>query len=149
MTETILQDAQEHIIAERKSLQDAKAMADNTTKAEIARLQSQNVLLHRALETEKTKAERAKDDLVKRIIALFDGFMAERGRSLKEMFSELSESNSSAEAGMEKLGRDQGQRLDAVISRGKEWSETLDKRAGESKRLRDGGSKVSFCKSTI
>lgn len=142
MTEAILQEAQDYIVVERKTLQDVKAMADNTTKAEIARLQSQNVLLNRALETERAKVERAKDDLVKRIIALFDVFTAERGRSLREMFSELTESNTSAETGMEKLGKDQGHRLEAVIGGGKEWSGTLDKRAGESKRLRDGGLKV-------
>lgn len=144
ITDTILQEAQDYVTTERKSLQDAKAMADSTTQAEIARLQSQNVLLMRAVEAEKGKTERAKDDLVKRMVALFDTFTAERARSLRETFSELAESNTAAEAGMAKLGKDQGQRLESVISRGKELSGSLDKRASESKRLRDGGLKASI-----
>lgn len=142
ITETILQETQDYITAERKSLQDAKGMADTTTQAEIARLRSQNVMLSRALEAERAKAERAKDELAKKIISLFDTFTAERGRSLQETFSELTDSNAAAEAGMVKLGKDQGQRLDSIISRGKELSGSLDKRGSESKRLRDGGLKV-------
>ncbi|KAI0341609.1 kinesin-domain-containing protein [Trametopsis cervina] len=142
MTETILQEAQEYIVAERKSLQDAKALAENTTSAEVARLQSQNALLQRALETEKAKADRAKDELVKRIIVLLDTFTAERGDSLRDMFSEIAESNAAAETGMEKLGKDQGQHLETVIGRGRELGISLDKKTGESKRLRDSGVKA-------
>ncbi|KAI0703611.1 P-loop containing nucleoside triphosphate hydrolase protein [Cytidiella melzeri] len=142
ITETILQEAQEYIVSERKSLQDAKAMVDSTTRAEITRLQSQNILLSRALDSERAKSERAKDELVKRIIGLFDAFTAERGERLREMFSEIAESNTAAEAGMEKLGKDQGQRLDGAMGRGREWGGALTKRADESKRLRDGGVKA-------
>lgn len=133
---------QDYIAAERKSLQEAKAMADSATQAEIARLQSQNVLLNRALDSEREKAERAKDELVKRMIGLFDSFIGERARSLRDTFSELTDSNREAETGMTKLGKEQGQRLETAVSRGKEVSSSLDKRAGESKRLRDGGFKV-------
>lgn len=55
----------------------------------------------------------------------------------------MSESNAAAEAGMVRLGKEQGQRLDAVIGKGSEWSATLDRRAGEGKRTRDGAFKVS------
>ncbi|KAI0093923.1 P-loop containing nucleoside triphosphate hydrolase protein [Irpex rosettiformis] len=142
ITETVLQEAQEYIVSERKSLQDAKAMADTTTQAEISRLQSQNILLSRALDVEKAKSERAKDELVKRIIALFDAFTAEREESLRGMFSEIAESNTAAEAGMEKLGKDQGQRLDSLMGRGREWGDSLTKRADQSKLIRDGGVKA-------
>lgn len=118
-------------------------MADSTTRGEISRLQDQNILLTRALDAEKAKSERAKEDLVKRIIALFDAFTAERGESLRGMFSEIAESNTAAQAGMEKLGKDQGQRLEGLMGRGREWGGALTKRADESKRLRDGGMKVS------
>jgi kinesin family member 11 len=117
-------------------------MADSTTRAEITRLQSQNILLSRSLESEKAKSERAKDELVKRIIALLDAFTAERGENLRETFSEISESNHAAETGMEKLGKDQGQHLDSAMDRGKEWGGALTKRADESKRLTDNGVKV-------
>lgn len=138
-----MQEAQEYIVSERKALQDAKAMADTTTLAEISRLQSQNALLTRALDAERTKSERAKDELVKRMKGLLDAFTAERGESLREMVSELAESNAAAEVGMEKFGKDQAQRLDNLMGRGREWGDALAKRADESKLLRDGGVKVS------
>ena len=143
ITETVLQEAQEYISSEQKSLQEAKALAENTSKAEIARLQQQNALLSRLLESEKTKAERAKDELLSRISGLLGNFTLERDRSLREAFAEMSESNSAAEAGMTKLGKEQTQKLDAVIGKGNEWSSTLERRAGENKRTRDGGFKAS------
>ena len=144
ITETVLQEAHDHIAIERKALEEAKAMADTTSNAEILRLQQQNALLSRLLESERVKAERAKEDLLQRIAGLLGTFTAERDRSLREAFSEMTESNASAEAGMVKLGKDQGQRIDAVVQKGVEWSSTLDRREGELKRTRDGAFKVSL-----
>ena len=142
ITETILQEAQEYITSEQKSLQEAKTLAENTSKAEVSRLQQQNALLTRLLESEKLKAERAKDELLNRISGLLGNFTIERDRSLREAFAEMSESNAAAESDMLKLGREQGQRMESLIGQGNEWSATLDRRAGENKRTRDGGLKV-------
>ena len=119
-------------------------MADSTSNAEVLRLQQQNALLTRLLESERTKAERAKEELIQRIAGLLGNFTTERDRSLREAFAEMTESNSSAEAGMVKLGKEQGQRLDAVVEKGMEWTTTLNKREGDLKRTRDGGFKVGF-----
>lgn len=146
ITETVLQEAHEYIASEQKSLQEARTLSENTSKAEVARLQQQNILLHRLLESEKVKADRAKDELLKRISGLLGSFTLERDRSLREAFAEMTESNANAEAGMQKLGKEQGQRLDAMIGKGTEWSATLNKRSGEGKRLRDGGFKVRQCR---
>lgn len=118
-------------------------MAETTSKAEIIRLQQQNALLNKLLESEKVKAERAKDELLQRISGLLGSFTLERDRSLREAFAEMTESNAAAEVGMEKLGKEQAQRVDAVLGKGAEWSASLTKRSGEGKRLRDGGFKVN------
>ena len=81
------------------------------------------------------KAERAKDELLKRIAGLLGNFTLERDRSLREAFAEMTESNAAAEVGMEKLGKEQAQRVDAVLGKGAEWSASLTKRSGEGKRL--------------
>ncbi len=130
-------------------MQEAKALGDSTSNAEIARLQQQNALLTSLLESERIQSDRAKEELVTRITSLLGNFNAERDRRLRETFSEMTESNATAEAGMKKLGKDQGQRLEAVIGKGREWGGALEKRAGEGKRLRDGGFKVSSSKSCV
>lgn len=79
---------------------------------------------------------------MKRISGLLGSFTLERDRSLREAFTEMTESNTTAEAGMQKLGKEQGQRFDAMIGKGTEWSASLSRRSGEGKRLRDGGFKV-------
>lgn len=138
----MLKEAQDYILAERKSLLEAKALADSTSQAEIIRLQQQNALLLRLLESEKDKSERSKDELIKRISGLLNDFTAERDRSLREAFTEMSDSNAAAEKGMVKLGKQQGQKLEGVIANGTEWSTSLEKRRGELKRNRDGALKV-------
>lgn len=142
VVDTVLEEAQDYVETERKSLQEAKAMADNTSKAEIIRLQQQNALLNRLLESEREKAEHAQEELLKRISGLLGTFVSDRDRSLRETFSEMTESNTNAEAGMVRLGKDQGERLDAVVDKGREWSTTLNKKEGELKRTRDGAFKV-------
>lgn len=94
------------------------------------------------MESEKVKSERAKDELIKRISGLLGDFTAERDRSLREAFSEMGDSNTSAEKGMVKLAQQQGEQIEQVIAGGKEWAGTLDKRRTDLKRNRDGALKV-------
>lgn len=142
VVDTVLREAQTYITSERKLLQEAKAMADNTTNAEILRLQQQNALLTRLLEAEKAKADRAKDELIQRISGLLGDFTAERDRSLREAFSAMTDSNTAAEREMVQLGQEHGKRLEDVVGRGKQWSLDLEKRGAEGKRARDSGIKV-------
>ncbi|KZT67731.1 kinesin-domain-containing protein [Daedalea quercina L-15889] len=147
--DTVLREAQTYVATERKLLQEAKTMADNTTNAEILRLQHQNALLIRLLEAEKAKADRAKDELIKRVSGLLGDFTAERDRSLREAFSAMTESNASAEQEMVRLGQEHGKRLEDAVGRGKQWSTELEKRGAESKRTRDGGIKTINAARTV
>lgn len=144
LTEAIKQEALEFISTERKTLQEAKELADNTTNVEIARLKQQNVLLKRLLESERIEAKRSADALLERIAGLLGDFTTERDRSLRETFSEMTQSNTAAEREMQQLGETQGQQLEAAVLRGSSWSERLNNRGLEGKRLRDNGIKVSF-----
>lgn len=140
--ETIVKEALSYIIAESKSLQEAKDLADSIANAEIARLKQQNDLLQRLLESEKMKASRAGEEFKQRVATLVDGFTAERDRSLREAFSEMSDSNTSAQKDMHRLAQQQGQQLDGVQQIGSDWSVSIEKRVVEAKRTRDGGLKV-------
>ena len=142
MTEAIKQGSLDFIATERQTLQEAKALADNTTNTEVLRLKQQNALLMRLLETERIEAKRSADTLLERIAGLLGDFTTERDRSLRETFSEMTESNNAAEHEMRQLGQKQGQQLEAAVSRGSSWSEQLTKRGVEGKRMRDGGVKV-------
>ncbi|KAI0362221.1 kinesin-domain-containing protein [Trametes cingulata] len=142
LTEAIKQEALEFVATERKTLQEAKALADNTTNTEIQRLKQQNTLLTRLLETERVEAKRSADALLERIAGLLGDYTNERDRSLRETFSEMTESNTVAEHEMQLLGQKQGQQLEAAVVRGSAWSEQLTRRGVEGKRLRDGGIKA-------
>ncbi|KAH9946029.1 kinesin-domain-containing protein [Epithele typhae] len=139
LTEAIKQEALEFIATERKTLQDARALADNTTNTEVVRLKQQNALLTRLLETERAEAKRAADALLDKIGGLLEDFTTERDRSLRVTFSEMTDSNTAAEQKMLQLGQKQGEQLDAAVARGSAWSKHLTKRGVEGKRLRDDG----------
>ena len=144
LTEAIKQEALDFIATERKTLQEAKALADNTTNTEILRLKQQNALLTRLLETERIEAKRSADALLERIAGLLEDYTSERDRSLRGTFSEMTESNAAAEHEMQQLGQIQGQQLDAAVARGSAWSQHLTKRGIQGKRLRDEGIEVHY-----
>ena len=142
LTEAIKQEALDFIATERKTLQEAKALADNTTNTEILRLKQQTALLTRLLETARSEAKRSADALLERIAGLLEDYTSERDRSLRGTFSEMTESNTAAGHEMQQLGQKQGQQLDAAVARGSTWSQHLTKRGVEGKRLRDEGIEV-------
>jgi kinesin family protein 11 len=123
---------------------DVKALSDEATSAEIGRLQEQNALLARLLESERMKSQKAKDQLISRISGLLGDFAAERDQSLREAFEEMHNKNLIGEGEMEKCGNENGERMVNVIRAGEDWSGSLTRRGGEGKRLRDGALKVGF-----
>ncbi|CAL1704444.1 unnamed protein product [Somion occarium] len=142
ITHSLLQQAQGRIVTERKSLLEVKALAESTSKAEITRLKQQNALLIQLLESEKVKAERAKDELMKQFSSLLGNFTAERDRSLRETFSQMTKSNASAEEGMLIFSSQQGKAVDAVVASGRDWSAALEKSGVEVKKAQGSGQKA-------
>lgn len=142
LIETIVREAQEHVEIERKSVLDTKVLADSAANDEIARLQEQNAHLADLLENERVKSERARDDLIQRISGLLGDFVVDRDRSLREAFTDITESNVKAEGAMASFIGEHVNRVEGVVVRGLEWSAGLEKKGGEGKRLRDGALKV-------
>lgn len=141
LIETIVREAQEHVEIERKSVLDTKVLADSAANDEIARLQEQNAHLADLLENERVKSERARDDLIQRISGLLGDFVVDRDRSLREAFTDITESNVKAEGAMASFIGEHVNRVEGVVVRGLEWSAGLEKKGGEGKRLRDGALK--------
>jgi kinesin family protein 11 len=142
LLEIIVQESQTYIQQERQLLLDAKALSDEATSAEIGRLQEQNALLTRLLESERLKSEKAKDQLILRISGLLGDFATERDRSLRDAFEEMHNRNVIGEGEMERCGSENGERIINVIRAGEDWGSSLTRRGGESKRSRDGAFKV-------
>jgi hypothetical protein len=142
LVDTILREAQEHIDRERKSVLDAKALAEAAAGDEIRRLKEQNAHLARLLQAERSKSEKAKDDLIKRISGLLGDFVSDRDRSLREAFADIEEGNEKAQGALKEFSTEEVAIADGVAARGKEWALGLEKKAGENKRLRDGSLKV-------
>ncbi|KAI0035071.1 kinesin motor domain-containing protein, partial [Vararia minispora EC-137] len=141
LVDGILREAQEHIDRECKSVLEAKALAEVAAKDEVRRLKEQNAHLARLLQAERTKSEKAKDDLIKRISGLLGDFVSDRDRSLREAFADISEGNEKAQGALASFETEHGQLVDGLTARGKDWSVGLEKKTGENKRLRDGSLK--------
>ncbi|KDQ60800.1 hypothetical protein JAAARDRAFT_204605 [Jaapia argillacea MUCL 33604] len=150
IVETVVREAYSHVEAERKSLQEAKNLAESTVNAEVLRLREQNASLSRMLESEKVKSQRAKDDLIERVSGLLSSFTSERDRSLRETISQVQLENAGSEAEIMRFGEAHGQKIDEASERGKEWRVSVERRSVEGKRTRDGALKaLSTAGSTI
>lgn len=144
LVDTIVHDAREYVTSERESVLQAKALASTAANTEIARLREQNTLLTKLLESEKVKAERAKDELIQRVSGLLGEFTSARDRSLREVVSSVQADNTKAEAEMLQFGTKHGEAMDGLVKRGDESGVTMERRGTEGKRTRDGALKVSF-----
>lgn len=62
---------------------------------------------------------------------------------MRDAFEEMHNKNVIGEGEMEKCGNENGERIVNVIRAGEDWGNSLMRRGGEGKRLRDGAFKVS------
>ncbi|KII88479.1 hypothetical protein PLICRDRAFT_161615 [Plicaturopsis crispa FD-325 SS-3] len=142
LVDAVIREAHAYVEAERASALEAKSLVNSAASAEITRLQEQNTLLTRLLEAEKTKGERAKDELLQRVSGLIGDFTAARDRSLREAMGVVQEGNREAAGSMQSFDSAHGKAIDGMVMRGSDVAMTLDKRGGESKRTRDGAIKA-------
>lgn len=143
LIKTIVEGARAYVDFERETVFQAKALAHTAASTEVTRLREQNALLARMLESEKIKADKAKDDLIQRVSGLLGEFTSARDRSLREAFNQVQVSNQEAEESMLQFGANHGEIMDSMLSRGGESAATLDKGGADGKRTRDGALKVS------
>ena len=144
LIDTIINNTRAYVDSERESVLQAKALTNTAANAEIARLRGQNTILTKLLESEKIKAERAKDELIQRVSNLLGEFTSARDRSLREVVSNVQAQNAKAEAEMQQFGTAHGEMMDEIMARGGESAVSMETRSTEGKRTRDGALKVGL-----
>jgi kinesin family protein 11 len=143
LIETLVRNAREYVDSERESVLQAKALANTAANTEIDRLQEQNVVLTKLLESENLKAEKAKDELIQRVSGLLGEFTSARDRSLREAVSGVQASNAKAEEEMQQFGTKHGEMMDGMVAKAGELAVSMERKGTEGKRTRDGALKVS------
>ncbi|KAF8559590.1 kinesin-domain-containing protein [Imleria badia] len=141
LIDTAIDEALSFVKAEGESTLHAKAITDEMSRAKISHLQTQNALLLRALEAEKLKSEKAKEELVQRISGLLGDFVSARHQELSEAFGTVVKGNARVEEELGKFGQRHERLIDQANSRGVELSASFARKGTEGKRLRDGAIK--------
>lgn len=144
LIEEIVLSAREYIGSERESVLQAKALAHTAASSEIVRLRQQNTFLANMLESEKLKADKAKDELIQRVSVFLGEYTSDRDKSLREAVSQVQVENEKAEEGMQKFDTSHGELMDTMVSEGQEATVSLNKGSTDAKRTRDGALKVRF-----
>lgn len=142
LIDTAIDEALSFVKAEGESTLQAKVITDEMSRAEISHLQTQNLLLSRALEAEKLKSEKAKEELVQRISGLLGDFVSARHQELSEAFGTVAKGNARVEEELGKFEQRHERLIDQANSRGTELSASFARKGAEGKRLRDGAIKV-------
>jgi kinesin family protein 11 len=142
LLETVIREARGHIDADLETVRAAKTLTSVNCRNEVARLQQQNEVLVALLESERLKADNAKDELVRRLSVFLGDFTVERDRSLREAFGVIQSANQKREDETELFAEQHDKHMERIKNDGTEANGQLQRRSGESKRTRDGAFKV-------
>lgn len=141
LVQSLTQETQKHMAAERERNAEAKSMAKNQAEEQIRRLKDQNAQLTRLLQHEKLKSERMKNELVERVSGLLNEYVADRDKSLEETVVAIKEKNSQAEGMLNGFTDEYSRKVDDVMKRNQELCTLIEKKGDQCKRLRDGAVK--------
>lgn len=112
-------------------------------------MKNQNKLLTQLLDSEKVKAERMRDDLIKQVSSLLVGFTEARDASVREAVGAVRDD---IEEGQKEMAQ-YAARVEGKVSEGvgqvQKMSSKVESRAGEGKKVRDEGLKVREATVTI
>lgn len=142
LIDTVVRDTREYIDSERESVLQAKALANTAADAEIDRLREQNILLTKLLESEKLKADKAKDELIHRVSGLLGEFTSARNQSLREAVTHVQTDNARAEKDLQQFGTKHGEMVDSMVTKAEVSAMSIESSRTEGKRTRDGALKV-------
>ncbi|RDB21393.1 Kinesin-like protein bimC [Hypsizygus marmoreus] len=142
LVETVVQEACDHVDAEREAVLHAKTLANDASNDEIARLREQNEALLKMLEHERIKGNKAKDELIQRVSGLLGVFVEERDKSLRDVVGFVQDGNQKSGAGMKAFVEEHDFVMKEMENNGLELTGTLRNRSGEGKRTRDGAFKT-------
>jgi kinesin family protein 11 len=142
--ESIVRQAKTFVEEQRKLVAEIKEYANAQAQVEIARLKKQNQLLNQMVANERSKANAAKDDLVKRVTGLLDNFLQERDESLKVATKGLQRENDGMLKATEAEFVNHGKTYDTAEARIHAFDGVLQQNTRENKRKRDMISKVGL-----
>jgi kinesin family protein 11 len=144
-----IRDIREHVDAEEKLAIETKSHVCTAVHAEIAHLREQNVLLTHLLDSERTKGERARDELIVRISGMLTEFTSTRDRELKEGVEGFKNANVRCEKRLGEFEVSHGTRMDTFAVKAKDVSKVMERRSTEGKRAKDTASKVRHLLSSL
>ncbi|KAF9464724.1 kinesin 2 [Collybia nuda] len=142
LVETLVSEHQEYIDTELKRLLEVKALAHETSENEIRHLKQQNESLIKLLDSERTKADKTKDQLIQQVSALLGDFTKERDKDLRAAIAIIQSENRKAEEEMKIFSDQHHITIGNMEIKGAEMSASLKTKRGEGKRTRDGAYKV-------
>lgn len=96
------------------------------------------------LESEKVKADKAKDDLIQRVSVLLGEFTSARDQSLRAAVAHVQADNEKAEESMLHFDAGHTELIDGVVARGAKSLTSFSKGGSDGKRTRDGALKVNL-----
>ncbi|KIO18808.1 hypothetical protein M407DRAFT_31522 [Tulasnella calospora MUT 4182] len=140
--EDITKEAQDFVQAERQAMSDIITISEEASAAEISRLRNQNSLLTTLLDSEKVKAEKMRDDLIKQVSTLLCGFTDARDKSMREAINSV---RADIREGQQQMG--EVEERARSVGRGaevryKEVEGRVNSLSGEGRRVGEGGLKA-------
>ncbi|KAG8944135.1 kinesin motor protein cin8 [Tulasnella sp. 424] len=140
--EDVTKEAQDFVQAERQAMSDIITISEEASAAEISRLRNQNNLLTTLLDSEKVKAEKMRDDLIKQVSSLLCGFTDARDRSMREAIDSV---RADIREGQQQMG--EVEERARSVGRGaevryKQVEGRVVSLSGEGRRVGDGGLKA-------
>ncbi|EGN95950.1 hypothetical protein SERLA73DRAFT_170393 [Serpula lacrymans var. lacrymans S7.3] len=150
LIDTIVQQALDFVRLEGEATSDTRVLVDDMVKAEITRIREQNTSLVRALETEKVRSEKAKDELVQRVSGLLGEFVAVRDKELRQTCGAFLDENVKGEEDLSKFSQRHEALSSEISTQEAEATTSFERRRAEGKRTRDGALKhMDLAKATL
>ena len=138
----VLRQATNDITQGSQAISEVKILANTAASEEIARLKQQNEELSRLLDRGRVDAEKAKDELVKRISGLLGNFLNERQVFLRTTIEDVQAGNAKAAESRQSALKKQDEIWCDMESRAVSSESVINRTGKDLKRLRDGTFKV-------
>ncbi|KAG9032021.1 kinesin motor protein cin8 [Tulasnella sp. JGI-2019a] len=142
LVDAVVLEAKSFVDEERTAFEELREVTEQAASSEISRLQNQNKLLTQLLDSEKIKAERMRDDLIKQVSSLLVGFTEARDTSMREAVGAVREDIVEGQREIAQYaGRVEGT-IGESVSRMERVNERMEGRGAEGRRVKDGGLKA-------
>lgn len=113
-----------------------------TQYLQIKRLQHQNEILLRLVDSEKVETEKMRNELVSHVTSMIHNFTSSRDTSLRDAVKKISAELVDGQHEVEKFKFNHGSSVDGTLTHQKEMLGRLEKRSSESRRARDNGGRA-------